>query len=156
MPGLFERLRRTVDASGLPGIVTPRDEPLLIPERPSGIKARDDEVIASLMHQLNAANRTIAELQEQLAKPVPEPDELIRSLRRELGAANRLVAQLQEQLLAAQTAPVTDRHCANCPGLEQTIALLQDERRDLRKQLAGYQLAATRDQEIRPVSSQLP
>jgi hypothetical protein len=54
------------------------------------------------------------------------------------------------------TAPVqVERHCPGCTGLTRTVRQLQDERRQLRAQLARHELAATRGQRLRP-SEQLP
>jgi hypothetical protein len=53
-------------------------------------------------------------------------------------------------------APAADlRHCPNCAGLEQTVALLQGERRELRRRLAKRELPTTRDLRLKP-SEQLP
>lgn len=87
------------------------------------------------------------------AKPIPPPYQLlvtdaqqVASLSHQLNAANAHVARLQEQLLARPAVSVADRHCSNCAGMEQTIRLLQDERRDLRRRLTAHELAATREQ----------
>lgn len=84
------------------------------------------------------------------ARAIQATDEqLIASLRRELAARDTTIGRLQEQLLARPTVPTSDRHCPNCAGLEKTIALLQDERGELRRRLTGYQLAETRGQRLR-------
>lgn len=45
--------------------------------------------------------------------------------------------------------------CTGCTGLQQTVQALQNERRDLRAQLARHELAAIREQRLKP-SQQLP
>lgn len=68
--------------------------------------------------------------------------EQIASLHRQLAAKDATIGRLTDQLLAAPKVPTGDRHCPNFAGLEQTVRLLQDERRDLRKQLARHELTS--------------
>jgi hypothetical protein len=109
--------------------------------------------------QVDAAGLGVVDApQLEDTKPLLSPSELlptdaeqIASLTRQLNAANAHVERLQEQLLARPAAAAADRHCANCAGMERTVREVERERAELRRKLAGYQLAATRGQQVRYV-----
>lgn len=115
-------------------------------EPPSSIAVSAEDQVEDLLRQVVAKDKYIASLEARLVEKQPPPD----------GSApvptpgNVVLTAGVEPPPAALTPlvqhrpPVTapGRHCPNCAGLEQTVRLLQDERRDLRKQLAAQQLTS--------------
>jgi len=111
----FQWFAREVDAAE-PGILdAPQLEDTTPIPSPSELLATDGEQVASLLRQLDAANSTVAQLQEQLLKPPPKTGwhgcpncaglrETVRLLREERGelrgrlARHELAAAREQQL----------------------------------------------------------
>jgi len=73
--------------------------------------------------------------------------ELIEDLRTVLEARDRHIASLEQQLRERPTpAPSSPpQACGTCTGLRATVRQLRDERADLRKRLAAFELPAARE-----------
>src|SRR5262245_47211483 len=86
----------------------------------------------------------------------PDPDNVARA-RAEHATAKPVDVRPEDSPAAGRfidrpTPPLpTGLHgCPRCAGLRDTVQQLRDERAALRRQLARYELAATRDQQLRP------
>lgn len=138
LAALFSWLRRPVRAELVDErLPAPQMDPHWGGTAPGGLAPADDGPDPD-----NAARAVAA-----AAKPERRPEDHPNAGRHE-----RLAARIPA---TPAPLPVADG-CPGCAGRDRVIRELHGERAQLRGKLARHELAATREQQLRPVTEQLP